>query len=247
MKSYRLLAVTLLLSLLLHIIIIFFIKFVPEEKQERDKGEPIEIEVIPKEKGVNNEVISQDDNQETTLDHDRYGGRSRGEVTQEDWQSNNFDDNLAYNEEVIPEILQEENKLNLYDNQDIISRIANAKRKTPKGEDSASYNVFEERYESYFAKFRRRVYQLWEYPLASLHRGETGVVKMSFSILKDGSIINIRMLESSGYSNLDREVMRVLKNMGKIPLPESYELNQLNIEEAYFIYSIGGGYGRFLR
>ena len=54
------------------------------------------------------------------------------------------------------------------------------------------------------------------------------------------------MLESSGYPNLDREVMRVIKNMAKVPLPESYELNQLNVEEAYFIYSIGGGYGRFL-
>ena len=41
--------------------------------------------------------------------------------------------------------------------------IANAEKEQPKGEDSASYNVFEERYASYFAKFRRRVYQLFDY------------------------------------------------------------------------------------
>ena len=55
------------------------------------------------------------------------------------------------------------------------------------------------------------------------------------------------MLQSSGYSNLDREVMRVLKNMGKIPLPESYELEQLNVEEAFFIYSMGDDTYRYLQ
>ena len=117
----------------------------------------------------------------------------------------------------------------------------------PKGEDTASYNKFEERYASYFFKFKQRVYQLWDYPAQSVARGESGVVKMTFSILKDGSIVNIRMIESSGYPNLDREVMRVLKNMGKVPLPESYELNQLNIDEAYFIYTIGDDLYKYLR
>ena len=231
MKSYRLLAVTILLSLILHILVIFFVKFVREEPkaEEHPKGEPVEIEVIPKEKPKENPYLTapETDDAETTLDHDTYGGKSGGESESQDEQGGS------------PAKSRD-------DNQEIINRIANAKKTPPKGEDSASYNVFEERYASYFAKFRRRIYQLWEYPAASIARGETGVVKLSFSILKDGSIVNVRMLESSGYPNLDREVMRVIKNMGKVPLPKSYELNQLNIEEAYFIYSIGSGFGRFL-
>lgn len=264
MKSYRLLAVTILLSLILHILVIFFVKFVREEPkaEEHPKGEPVEIEVIPKEKPKENPYLTapETDDAETTLDHDTYGGKSGGESESQDEQDgspaksrdvtkkditppkveNKVNESNVQEEETAPY------KLNLYDNQEIINRIANAKKTPPKGEDSASYNVFEERYASYFAKFRRRIYQLWEYPAASIARGETGVVKLSFSILKDGSIVNVRMLESSGYPNLDREVMRVIKNMGKVPLPKSYELNQLNIEEAYFIYSIGSGFGRFL-
>ncbi len=266
MKSYRLFAVTLFLSLLLHILIIFFVKFVYKQPEVQDvsNGKPVEIEVIPKAKENLYSDLPLTDDEDTTLDHDINGGKSSASIddsqkTEESLlksdtvtsnnindniklpkEENNKRDNIVSNESNLP------NKLNLYDNKDIIDKIANAKKTQPKGEDSASYNVFEERYASYFAKFRRRVYQLWEYPIASIQKGETGVVKLSFSILKDGYIINIRMLESSGYPNLDREVMRVIKNMGKIPLPESYELNQLNVEEAYFIYSIGNGYSKFL-
>ncbi len=263
MKSNRLLAVTLFLSLLLHILIIFFVKFINEEQnaENHQKGEPVEIEVIPKEKTGNHPYSTEPetDDTETTLDHDKSGGKSGGTsdgslqgggaAASREVPKKNIIPPKAANRQEQSTLEQEtitEHKLNLYDNKDIIDRIANAKKEQPKGEDSASYNVFEERYASYFAKFRRRIYQLWEYPTASIQRGETGVVKLSFSILKDGSIVNIRMLESSGYPNLDREVMRVIKNMGKVPLPESYELNQLNVEEAYFIYSIGSGYGRFL-
>lgn len=259
MKSYKLLAVTIFLSLLLHILIIYFVKFTNERQnaENHPKGEPVEIEVIPKEETGNHPYSTEPetDDIETTLDHDVSGGKSGGSL-QDERASGSGE---VYKKDILPpkaENKQEnsaleretasEHKLNLYDNKDIIDRIANAEKEQPKGEDSASYNVFEERYASYFAKFRRRVYQLWEYPADSIRKGETGVVKLSFSILKDGSIVNIRMLESSGYPNLDREVMRVIKNMAKVPLPESYELNQLNVEEAYFIYSIGGGYGRFL-
>lgn len=263
MKSNKLLAVTLFLSLLLHILIIFFVKFTSEElnKENHPKGEPVEIEVIPKEETGNHPYSTEPetDDTETTLDHDVSGGKSGGTsegttkgggaAASRDVPKNNIVPPKVGNKQEQSTLEQEtttEHKLNLYDNKDIIDRIANAKKEQPKGEDSASYNVFEERYASYFAKFRRRIYQLWEYPTDSKQKGETGVVKLSFSILKDGSIVNIRMLESSGYPNLDREVMRVIKNMGKVPLPESYELNQLNVEEAYFIYSIGGGYERFL-
>lgn len=264
MKSNKLLAVTIFLSLLLHILIIFFVKFTSEEPntENHPKGEPVEIEVIPKEETGNHPYSTEPetDDTETTLEHDELGGISGGTsdgsiqgggaAAGKDVLKNDIVPPKVENKREESTLEQEttsEHKLNLYDNKDIIDRIANAKKEQPKGEDSASYNVFEERYASYFAKFRRRIYQLWEYPAASIQRGETGVVKLSFSILKDGSIVNIRMLESSGYPNLDREVMRVIKNMGKVPLPESYELNQLNVEEAYFIYSIGGGNGRFLR
>ena len=270
MNKNKTLIIAVILSLLLHILIIIFVKFVPDEDQKENQGsEPVEISVIPK-SSLENEEIPKDivpvepepllDTEETTLEHDKAGGKNAGvengakeaEIKKEKApvkEKINIP-KAESKEKVVEDTSNQEmaaNSINLYDNDAILDNILKEKKVQPKGEDTASYNKFEERYASYFFKFKQRVYQLWDYPAQSVARGETGVVKMSFSILKDGSIVNIRMIESSGYPALDREVMRVLKNMGKVPLPESYELHQLNIDEAFFIYTIGDDLYKYLR
>lgn len=264
MKSNRTLIITIIFSVLLHLCLLLFIKFVPEDDSAKKESKPVEVEIIPKERKPiveYNEPVT--DDEKTTLDHDKAGGEKKAEgkdtksaadktVSAKPSRTKNVNvpktvPKIEEKSKVQEDKKEENKKINLFDNAEIINRIANIKEKQPKGEDTASYNEFEEKYASYFAKFRRRVYQLWDYPNESVNRGEQGIVQVSFSILKDGSIVNIRLINSSGHSRLDREVMRVLKNMGKIPLPESYELNQLNVDEAYFIYTIGGGLERFLR
>lgn len=266
MKLNRPILIAVILSLLLHIIIIMFVKFMPENKEaDNSKNQPVEISVIPK-SSLDNEPVPEiieeeiiDDNAKTTLDHDKSGGKSGGEKDGAESQSSasiTKKPKVNINKPKVTSNMEKDlnedtdnmaSNVNLFNNDNILDGILKEKKEKPKGEDTASYNKFEERYASYFSKFRRRVYQLWQYPEQSVARRESGVVKLSFSILKDGSIVNIRMLQSSGYSNLDREVMRVLKNMGKIPLPESYELEQLNVEEAFFIYSMGDDTYRYLQ
>ncbi len=136
--------------------------------------------------------------------------------------------------------LIEEDEKTLADVSDIIERIARQKPPEKPGEDSASYSIFEERYASYFSKFKRNVYQIWKYPDLSVQNNESGVVNVSFSIFKNGRIVNIKLKQTSGYPALDREVIRVLKTMGTVPLPQSYELEQLNVDDAYFIYTLDG-------
>lgn len=162
----------------------------------------------------------------------------------EEPKSNVVDDVMPLKE---PETVQEPDNIGrdlsgIFNTRDITDKIANSQQELPKGEDTASYNVFEQKYASYFGKFRERIYRLWNYPIGAAMRGESGIVRVTFSILKDGSVVNIKMTGSSGYPELDREVMRVLKNVGKIPLPSSYELDQLNVDEANFIYVIGNKY-----
>lgn len=264
MKSNKTLIITVIFSVLLHLCLLLFVKFVPDDEDRKKESKPVEVEIIPKEpKPIVKYTEPVTDDEKTTLDHDKAGGEKKAEGKDTKSAANktvsakpnktknvNVPKTVPKKEEskdVQTDKEEEKKKINLFDNADIINRIANIKEEQPKGEDTASYNEFEEKYASYFAKFRRRVYQLWDYPNESVNRGEQGIVQVSFSILKDGSIVNIRLVNSSGYSRLDREVMRVLKSMGKIPLPESYELNQLNVDEAYFIYTIGGGLERFLR
>lgn len=156
-------------------------------------------------------------------------------------KANNADNMTADTETNIPP----PNIAGLMDTKDVIERIANQKKEQPPGQDTASYNKFEGKYASYFAKFKSSVYQVWNYPMESIMNRETGVVQVSFSILKDGSIVNIKVLRTSGYPALDREVMRVLKSMRQTPLPSSYNLEQLNIDDANFIYTIGKGWDIF--
>jgi protein TonB len=124
---------------------------------------------------------------------------------------------------------------------DVVEDIAKKEKKN----DEVNFNKFEVKYTSYFYKFKRQLYNVWRYPQESAMNGEQGTVRIRFSILKDGSITNINIISSSGYSRLDQEAVNALKTMGQVPLPDAFGLNILNVD-GYFIYSLGGG-GIFIR
>ncbi|ADD68470.1 TonB family protein [Denitrovibrio acetiphilus DSM 12809] len=124
--------------------------------------------------------------------------------------------------------------------EDIIDKYAKGGG-MPEGEDSVSMQYVKLKYQSYFYKFARRLYQVWAYPRSAAMRGEQGTVRISFVISKDGMISSIKVLQSSGYPDLDREAVSALKKTAGVPLPESYELNFLKVD-AYFQYILGGGY-----
>ncbi|MGA1846596.1 energy transducer TonB [Deferribacter abyssi] len=120
----------------------------------------------------------------------------------------------------------------------IISKYAEKSEAGSKeGEDDVDVRMMKYKYASYFKKFERRLYQVWHYPRNSAQRGEEGTVKIKFTILKDGTITNIRILQSSGYPYLDKEAVRALKKMKGIPLPDSYGLKRLNVT-GYFVYRL---------
>lgn len=109
------------------------------------------------------------------------------------------------------------------------------------GEDSVSMQYVKLKYQSYFYKFARRLYQVWLYPREAAMRGEHGTVRIAFVISKTGMISGINVIRSSGYPDLDREAVLALKKTAGVPLPESYELNYLKVD-AYFQYVLGGGF-----
>jgi protein TonB len=117
-------------------------------------------------------------------------------------------------------------------------------RQNVPGEDSVSFNRMSFKYEAYFYAFARSLYRQWKYPEDAARRGEAGIVRINFSITKEGRITNVALLESSGYPALDREAMRALRSMDAVPLPEWSELNMLHVN-GYFIYSINGLYRVF--
>ena len=118
--------------------------------------------------------------------------------------------------------------------------------KSDKGDDVIDLQAVEYKYASYFSKFKRLVENNWNYPRPAAMRGQQGSVRVSFSILKDGTITDLKFLNSSGYPLLDREVKRLLTEMKAYPLPKSWKKDRIKIE-GNFIYKLYGGYilGRF--
>jgi len=109
---------------------------------------------------------------------------------------------------------------------DILKEIAkNERTNVVEGEDEVNIEAMKFKYYSYFYKFKRLLYQVWEYPTKSIYNGEEGIVRIRFSILRDGTITNVRIVESSGYPDLDSAAVKALKTMKGVPLPDSYKLN----------------------
>ncbi|MEF3255278.1 MAG: energy transducer TonB [Deferribacterales bacterium] len=136
---------------------------------------------------------------------------------------------------------KEENKLSkeqisrLLKPKDVIEDIASGGERK---EDEVNFNKFEVKYTSYFYKFRRQLYNVWRYPAESVISGEQGTVRIKFTILKDGTITNVNIVSSSGYSKLDKAAVDALRSMGKVPLPDSFGINVLNVD-GFFIYQLG--------
>ena len=63
-----------------------------------------------------------------------------------------------------------------------------------------------------------------KYPRRAHRRGQQGTVVISFTLLRNGSITNIRVTRSSNHNKLDQAAMKAVRSInGRIPIP-----NQLN-------------------
>lgn len=94
---------------------------------------------------------------------------------------------------------------------------------------------------SFFKRFRDNIYQVWNYPRVAAERGESGVCLLKIVINRDGSVEDVNVLESSGYSTLDREAFAaVYRGASYGNLPSSYPKDRLTIM-AYFQYRLSSG------
>ena len=103
-----------------------------------------------------------------------------------------------------------------------------------KREITVDLNTTEYKYISYFTKLKERIYQVWKYPKESQVRREQGNIRIVFTLTKDGYLENVRILESSGFENLDREVLRTIRTASPYnPFPESWEEEKLKIPATF--------------
>ncbi len=114
-------------------------------------------------------------------------------------------------------------------------------RDVNKKEDTVELSTTEFKYISYFAKLKRQIEAVWNYPQESRYRGEEGQLFLVFTIRSNGDLENIELLNSSGYARLDNEAMRAIRVAAPYaPFPKDWgALEKLHIK-ATFIYQFGG-------
>ena len=106
--------------------------------------------------------------------------------------------------------------------------------KNAEKEITVDLNTTEYKYISYFTKLKERIYQVWKYPKESQVRREQGNVRIVFTLRKDGYLENVRIIQPSGFEDLDREVLRTIRVASPYnPFPKSWEEEKLKIPATF--------------
>ena len=118
------------------------------------------------------------------------------------------------------------------------------KSKNAKKEATISIGTHSIKYASYMQHIKHKIQNVWTYPEEAQQTGQQGRLLILFSIGKDGSLVKLKLLRSSGYPLLDKAALQAVKDAAPFPpLPERFGVDVLNIYATfeyvlsyYFIY-----------
>lgn len=103
--------------------------------------------------------------------------------------------------------------------------------------EAISLDTRESRYASYFARIKRQIELAWNYPNEAQRKGITGQLTLRFQISRDGNLMNVRLINGSGYNVLDEAALQAVKSAAPYyPFPVTIDRENLPIL-ANFIYS----------
>jgi protein TonB len=97
---------------------------------------------------------------------------------------------------------------------------------------------------SFLRRFETAVYGVWSYPQEAARLGIEGMTPVKITFNRKGEIEKVELLESSGSTILDDEVLRTLRLIGPVgSFPKSYNKDKFNLI-AFFQYGIARGMSR---
>ncbi len=95
------------------------------------------------------------------------------------------------------------------------------------------------KYASYLEHVKNKIQNVWVYPQEAVETGQQGRLLILFSIGKNGDLIRLKLIRSSGYSLLDKAALQAVRDASPFPpLPNRFNLDVLNIY-ATFEYDLG--------
>jgi len=100
-----------------------------------------------------------------------------------------------------------------------------------------SLDTRESKFASYFARLKHQIERVWAYPEEAARRGISGRLTLRFQISKDGNLMNVRLIDNSGYNVLDEAALQAVKTAAPYyPFPVTIDRETLSIL-ATFIYT----------
>ena len=103
--------------------------------------------------------------------------------------------------------------------------------------EAISLDTRESKYASYFARIKRQIELVWDYPDEAERRRITGQLTLRFQISRDGNLMNVRLINGSGHNILDKAALQAVKSAAPYyPFPVTIDRENLLIL-ANFIYS----------
>ena len=105
------------------------------------------------------------------------------------------------------------------------------------GDDSIPLNTKDAKYVSYFSRVKQQIQRVWIYPPQATKNPMGGELSLKFEISKDGNLLSLRLINTSGSNILDANAIKAVKGAAPYyPFPRTIPKEKLSIL-ATFVYN----------
>ncbi|HBO84226.1 MAG TPA: hypothetical protein DD641_04490 [Deltaproteobacteria bacterium] len=213
---------------------------------ESEKKDEVKKEVKKEEVPATTPAISQEEKKEPSAKEElKVVEKDKDEKGRKD---DRREDIIAKKEETMPVISKESKKESrepekfpsiekLFPSEQRLSELDKEYQKGVPGIEEGktlSLNTSEYRYISYLTGIKRKIELVWNYPDAAARAGQQGILELSFTIRKDGTLEEVKLVKSSGYPMLDDEAISAVKLAAPYnPFPKGFTLEKLTIAATF--------------
>ena len=104
-------------------------------------------------------------------------------------------------------------------------------------DEPISLDTKEVKYASYFGRIKQQIQRVWVYPSQGTKRTLSGELTLKFEISKDGNLLSLRLINSSGSNILDANAVKAVRGAAPYyPFPITITKKKLSIL-ATFVYN----------
>lgn len=104
--------------------------------------------------------------------------------------------------------------------------------------NALEFDVDDMQYGNYMKKVKESIESAWIYPQSEARKGVYGDLYIEFTIKKNGVLGNVRILRTSGNSNLDDAALQSIKDAAPFwPLPNDWGKDSFTIK-GHFVYTL---------